>query len=286
MSRLRALALLLVLTPLVAACGGGSGNSGDSKASRASAATNDSPISLKRAYAKLTHAPSGGITLTWRPDDRSLLITLDLSGFVPHSVHPAHIHSGRCEAGGPVQIDLGVLTADGQGRIAGTLTQTGSGGVPPHGWYLDIHNAVGDDPYALLAPACVNLDSADQDASHQQVIHASVTAGVGASMNVAGEATFEIEDSTLVVVATLRGLEPYSAHPLFIMAGDCAHLGARVFSFYLAQADSDGRAKIKQQFDGVATIPPGWSLLVVRGVHLQSPVDAAPIACGAMTAAP
>jgi hypothetical protein len=204
-----------------------------------------------------------------------------LYGFAPKSTHPAQIRSGRCEAGGPIQYDLGAVVADGQGKIATTFTEPGvRGGMPSHGWYLVIQNAVGDDPFAQIALGCVNIDHADVGASHQQTAQATVASGSGRGMNVAGEATFEVEGGKLVVVATLRGLEPYSVHPLLINRGACAHLGETAITLYPAQADGDGRAKIKQSFDGIAQVATGWSLVVLRGVHLQSQVDAALVSCG------
>jgi hypothetical protein len=286
-NRLRTLALLLIFAPLVVACGG-SGNGGVSQTGPAANAPGDLPATLKRAFAKLTHTPSGAATLTWTPGDHMLAIALDLYGFAPNSIHPVQIRSGRCESGGPVRYDLGKLTADGQGRIAKPLTQSGvNNGVPPRDWYLVVQNAVGGDSYAQIALACVNLSNADSNTSHQQVIHTSVKSGAGPSMNVTGEATFEIEDGVLVVVTTLTGLEPFSAHPLYIKMGDCVHTGANAISFYPARADSNGRAKIKQSFAGVVAIPSSsWSLVVLRGVHLESQIDAAPISCGNIAPAP
>ena len=288
MSRVRALVLLLILVPLVVACGGSDGAHGVSQAGSAANDLRDPPATLKRAFAKLTHTPAGGVTLTWTPSDHTLAIALDLYGFASNSTHPAQIHSGRCETGGPVQYDLGTLAADGQGRITQRITPPDvSAGIPAQGWYLVVQNAAGDDAYTQIALACVNLDNADTNTSHQQAIHATVTSGSGPSMSVTGEATFEIEDRKLVVVATLARLEPFSTHPLYINIGDCAHLGASAFSFYPAQADSSGRAKIKQSFAGVSAIPAAaWSLMVLRGVHLQSQIDAAPIACGNISPAP
>ncbi len=277
--RMRALALLL-LTLALAACSGGEHGRGDSNAPQANDMTNGPP-SLKRAHANLSHTPAGGVTLTWRPDDQILRIALDLYGFAPNSTHPAQVRRGRCASGDPVQYDLGALVADGEGRISKTLTQPGvRDGMPSHGWYLEIQNAVGGDPYQQIALGCMNIDDADAGASRQQAIQATVSAGAGLGMNVAGEATLEVEGGQLVVVATLQGLEPYSVHPLLITRGACAHLGATVITFYPAQADSNGRAKIKQTFDGIAQVATGWSLVVLRGVHLQSQVDAAPISCG------
>jgi len=103
MSRMRALFLLLLsllLTPLVAACGGSAGNGGNGASAQVGAAANQSHATLKRAYAKLVHVPSGGGTLTWRPDKHMLAITFDLYGFAPNSAHPAQIHSSRCATGG------------------------------------------------------------------------------------------------------------------------------------------------------------------------------------------
>ncbi|HEY7023149.1 MAG TPA: hypothetical protein VH349_18670 [Ktedonobacterales bacterium] len=160
-NRLVALALLLIFAPLVIACGW-SGNGGASQIGSVANDPRDSPATLKRAFAKLAHTPSGAATLTWTPDEHMLAITLDLYGFAPNSIHPVEIRSGRCESSGPVRYDLGKLTADGQGRIAKTLTQSGvNNGVPPHDWYLVVQNAVGDDAYAQIALACVNLSNAD-----------------------------------------------------------------------------------------------------------------------------
>jgi hypothetical protein len=217
-NRLRALALVLIFTPLVVACGK-SGNGGASQTGSAANASGDPPATLKRAFAKLVHTPSGAATLTWTPGDHTLAIALDLYGFAPNSIHLVQIRSGRCESG-PNRYDLGKLTADGQGRIAKTLTQPGvNDGVPTHDWYLVVQNAVGDDPFAQIVLACVNLSNAGSNTSHQQVIHASVKSGAGPSMNVTGEATFEIEDGVLVMVATLAGLGPFSAHLLYIKVG-------------------------------------------------------------------
>ncbi|HEX3269514.1 MAG TPA: hypothetical protein VHR15_02615 [Ktedonobacterales bacterium] len=281
MSRIRALAFLLILVPLIVACGGG-GSNGASQVGSAASDPRDPPATLKRAYVKLTHTPAGSITLTWTPSDHTLTISLDLYGFAANSTHPAQIYSGSCETGGPVRYDLGTLAADGQGRITQILTHADANdGIPAQGWYLAVQNAAGDNVYTQIALACVNLNNANTNTNQQQVIHTTVTSGFGPSMGVTGEATFEIEDGKLVIVATLAGLEPFSSHPLYIAVGDCAHLGASAFSFYPAQADNNARAKIKQSFDGVAVIPAAsWSLVVVRGVHLASQIDAAPIVCG------
>jgi hypothetical protein len=54
----------------------------------------------------------------------SATVTVHASGFVPHSVHAAHIHQGSCGMQGPVVGMLGDLTADGHGRISATRTVT------------------------------------------------------------------------------------------------------------------------------------------------------------------
>jgi len=280
-----AFAFLLLLTPLVAAC---DGNDAHVNASREGAAALGTTTPLQRAFAILTHTPQGSVELSWRSDDRSLTVTLNLSGFAPNSTHPAYIHSGDCDASGAIQYDLGALIADTQGRISSTVIQPDvEAGIPPQGWSLDIHNASGSDPYSLIQLACADIQSASADTTRQQRIHISVVAGVGPSMSASGQATFEIEDGKLVVVATMNGLEPFSTHPLYIQQGDCAHPGAGVFSLSPLQADSRGQAKVKQSFAGVSTIPgDAWSLVVLRGVHLQSQIDAAPITCGAIAPAP
>jgi hypothetical protein len=280
--RALALAILTMLAPLLTAC---AATTAPSVAVAPAAAV--APMTLQRAYASLTHTPRGTVTLTWRPSDRSLIIDLEVVGFAPNSSHPTQIRGGQCASSGPLLYDLGALVADGQGRIATRVTlQQVDGGAPSPDWYLDMQNAVGDDSYSLIELACATIDTVELDTTRAQVVHVSVLSGVGPSMNVSGQATLEIESGKLVVVVTLSGLEPFSTHPLFIQQGDCAHLGASVFSLYPVQADSGGRAKNKQTFQGVMSIPgEGWSLVILRGVHMQSQIDAAPISCGSITPA-
>ena len=53
---------------------------------------------------------------------QSVTVTIRASGFVPGSVHAAHIHSGTCASQGGVVVMLPDLTADSRGHLSATDT--------------------------------------------------------------------------------------------------------------------------------------------------------------------
>lgn len=69
---------------------------------------------------------------------QSVTVTINATGFVPGSVHAAHIHSGTCAEQGGVVVMLPDLTADSKGHIAVTdtvpVTQRPQGPL-----YINIH---------------------------------------------------------------------------------------------------------------------------------------------------
>ena len=72
--------------------------------------------------------------------DRTIIITLSLSGLAPNTTHMAHIHAGSCAVQGPVLYPLQPVTADAQGN-AMTVTTIQVKAVVPARWYINIHEA-------------------------------------------------------------------------------------------------------------------------------------------------
>jgi hypothetical protein len=64
-------------------------------------------------------------------DGDQLTVNVSLEGLEPGAQYPAHLHDGRCAAGGPVRLPLGDVTAgeDGAGslrmRLSGERVQAG-----------------------------------------------------------------------------------------------------------------------------------------------------------------
>ncbi|MFZ3167372.1 MAG: TIGR03118 family protein [Candidatus Methanoperedens sp.] len=68
-------------------------------------------------------------------------VQVKLSGLAPNSVHPAHIHAGTCEAGGPILYPLNNLTADAEGNVTNTTIINGLPwlAIQNRGWFVNVH---------------------------------------------------------------------------------------------------------------------------------------------------
>ena len=68
-------------------------------------------------------------------------VQVKLSGLAPNSVHPAHIHAGTCEAGGPILYPLNNLTADAEGNVNNTTIINGPPwlAIQNRGWFVNVH---------------------------------------------------------------------------------------------------------------------------------------------------
>jgi hypothetical protein len=72
-----------------------------------------------------------------------LIVTLNMSGLVPHSAHIAHIHTGSCASQGAVVYPLQVITADAQGNATNSTTLTISNvqQFTSSQFYINVHEA-------------------------------------------------------------------------------------------------------------------------------------------------
>jgi hypothetical protein len=114
---------------------------------------------------------SGWVTYTYNPSDprsstgKSVTVRLSAVGFIPGSVHAAHIHSGTCTSQGAVVVMLGDLTADPSGDVSATdtlpVTQRPQGPL-----YVNVHEgdsnnilSAGMPTLAFRPLLCANLSS-------------------------------------------------------------------------------------------------------------------------------
>jgi hypothetical protein len=84
--------------------------------------------------------PRGAARLSYNPRKHTLTVIVHASGLTP-GPHAAHIHLGSCQNQGPVKYMLTDLVASRHGvvRHAVSVFTNVTQPIPPHGWYLNIH---------------------------------------------------------------------------------------------------------------------------------------------------
>lgn len=86
----------------------------------------------------------GSFSLSYDAAAQTLTVHIKAMGFIPGSVHAAHIHRGSCMLQGAPIYMLGDLTADRQGDIDTTVKVANVTTPPPaSGWYLNVHQGPG-----------------------------------------------------------------------------------------------------------------------------------------------
>ena len=156
-NQLATLALAAVL-PLLVACEQDAGEDPQdtSVATETSAETTDSVMGIglvRVADVELASIDRSGVTgrVEGEPDGEGASLTLTLDGLEPGSVYPAHLHSGRCAAGGPVVVPLGRVTAEQDGTGSLTAEVEGTELAADEPLFVQAHNPDGD------AVACGDL---------------------------------------------------------------------------------------------------------------------------------
>jgi len=99
-------------------------------------------------------AVSGSSILTLNNETLTVIVTV--SGLVPGSVHPEHIHAGSCQSQSPGTIvyPLNNLVADTNGDATSTTVIKDVETIPQNAWYVNVHRSTdlttqtGFDPIA------------------------------------------------------------------------------------------------------------------------------------------
>jgi CHRD domain-containing protein len=99
-------------------------------------------------------AVSGSSILTLKNETLTVIVTV--SGLVPGSVHPEHIHAGSCQSQSPGTIvyPLNNLVADTNGDATSTTVINDVETIPQNAWYVNVHRSTdlttqtGFDPIA------------------------------------------------------------------------------------------------------------------------------------------
>jgi len=112
--------------------------------------------------------PRGTARLSYSPRKHTLTVIVHASGLTP-GPHAAHIHLGSCQDQGPVKYMLNDLVASRHGvvRHAVSVFTNVTQPIPPHGWYLNIHQGNSRDilhngqPSIFFRPLlCANIRAA------------------------------------------------------------------------------------------------------------------------------
>lgn len=230
----------------------------------------------------LMHAPSGNAFLSWDPRTHNLSVKITLSGLVPFSTHPAHIHAGDdCSRNGDAIYPLNDIVAGGNGNaVTTTVIPNVDGGIPTRSWYINIHNGPGmDDPDQGLAIACGNVKN-DGHSNSLLVRFNPTTAPNQASY---GIASLDIINGKLVVRVDAEDFVPGSTHPAELHQGTCQNqtFGNVAYVLNPLVANENGDAISITTFDEVTTIPHGaWYMTIHYGEDLSTQTGADILACG------
>jgi hypothetical protein len=244
------------------------------------------PVTGPKGAATLTKAPTGQATLTFDPNTRNLTIQTMLTGLAPNSAHVMNIRTGNCVSTGPVIIPLPNVTADGAGNINATSTMMVDPATQPSsGWYIEVTNGTGSNSFDTLNLVCANIGATQGGAGAPITSVVKFTQGVGPSMNASGNATFTVASAQLTVVLTMHGLEAGSQHAAFVSQGTCQNQSSQTFhGLSPVSGDNAGNGTSKTTITNVQSVPgTTWYVVVTRGTNLNTPIDAAPIACGNVT---
>jgi hypothetical protein len=237
----------------------------------------------------LWHLPTGTASLSWKASTGMLTVTLTLTGLAPSSIHPAHIHAGMCNGNGPAKYTLNAVRADmyGNGNSTTTLRNI-SGGIPPGGWSINVHNGPGmtQSSYAPrnqdAVIACAAIVNSNGYYSGDQTMCAQFHPTMDADQMAYGYANMWIQNNTLYVELYMRNLEPFSEHAAHIHTGSCERQGGVVHMLHDVQVDSNGNGSSFTAVSGVSSIPAsGWYINTHLGnsseIGTQTGFD--PIAC-------
>lgn len=153
----------LVLIPLFAACDAGdTGDTGaDAGPGSDPAARSAAPSAPPETEVELAAVDHSGITgaVGADRDDEQVTVSVSVEGLEPGVDYPAHVHDGRCVAGGPVRFPLGRITADDDGTGRST-TRIPAAELPAAGsLFVQVHGEGG------RAVACADLPAGGGEAA-------------------------------------------------------------------------------------------------------------------------
>ncbi len=271
------LALTSIVTILfLVACAGGA----TSTTSPTPASTPTQADISSIGHGVLKHVPYGRAEVTWNPVSKTLTVKMSLTGLVPNSVHPAHIHGGNCNIPGRLIYPLQYVMADATGNATVTSTVYNiSDGIPPTVWMIYVHNG----PYVTSDAQSLPITCGDivNPTSAKSVAVNMSSAIVERDQAVSGTVQLTLRGEQLTVNLRLTDLQPGSTHPAQIYAGSCSKQGNVVHQLPNVVADAKGSVNMTTVINNVPSIPSsGWYVNVHYSTDLTTQAGADAIVCG------
>ncbi|MGH2495123.1 MAG: CHRD domain-containing protein [Ktedonobacteraceae bacterium] len=119
--------------------------------------------------------PYGYAFLVWSPQTKNLVVTLNLTGLIPDSVHPSHIRQGSCASMGPIVYSLNNVVADKHGNAFTTTVIPNVASIAASGWYINVHHGPGlSTPAQMASIYCGNITNTSPTTNHIQIIKAQL----------------------------------------------------------------------------------------------------------------
>jgi len=245
----------------------------------------------------LRHAPSGTAQLAWDAKQKSLTVTMSMTGLAPKSTHPANINKGSC-AGTVDNGDLtsltplaprtdqaeGVPPPPGGGGKINPLAGPGGGGfgrrgdmwvsktvltaaavpaltsgIPASQWSIEIHSGQNiANPTEETVIACGDIVNFDTSTKTNQYVEVLLGPSQDPNQAVNGVATFAVANGQLTVTITMSGLKAGSKHIAHIHKGSCRSQGEVADALNPVVADSHGIGTSTTKISGVSSISPSW----------------------------
>ncbi len=239
-----------------------------------------------QAQATLRHMPHGAATLFWSPITKTLTVTVAVTGLQDNTSHPAHIHMGSCATNGPIIIPLNDVKADAGGNaVSTTMIPNMPNGIPATGWFINVHTGPTLADGQATPITCGNVVNHDASAKHFQFVFTRLGTTTAANQDASGTAQLTLEDDTLTVKVTVKGLVPGSMHAAHIHLGSCENQvpGNVMFPLNTLTAKANGVAMSTTVIHNVnmTSIPEhGWYVNVHFSTDLSTQVGFDPIACG------
>ncbi|HZO71262.1 MAG TPA: CHRD domain-containing protein [Ktedonobacteraceae bacterium] len=239
-----------------------------------------------QAQATLRHMPHGAAVLFWSPMTHTLTVTTIVSGLQDNSSHPAHIHMGSCAAGGPIIIPLNDVKADAGGNAVTTTTIPNvMNGIPATGWFVNVHAGPTLADGQATPITCGDVVNREAGEHEFQFVFLRLGTTTAANQNASGTAHLSLDNGTLTVQVTVKGLVPGSMHAAHIHLGSCERQvpGNVMFPLNTLTADANGVAMSTTVIHNVNMneIPEhGWYVNVHFSTDLSTQVGFDPIACG------
>lgn len=69
----------------------------------------------------------------------SFIVSIQIHGMKPNSIHMSHVHVGSCAKPGDIAYALLQVVADAQGNATATSTVAEYFSMPANGWYVNVH---------------------------------------------------------------------------------------------------------------------------------------------------